>query len=285
MALVRQKKKKAFWLTLRYIVLVGASFFTLLPLIWMVSTSLEPNRELESYSLIPKEVTFQNYVEAWNYPRLYDPKVTLGTMFLNSVVVSFFITIFSLLFDSMAGYALARKHFLGREFLFWLALATLMIPFYVTVVPMYIITMKLGMINTLAGLIVPFVSSGFGVFLFRQAFFSIPLELEEAARVDGASDLYIYWRLMLPLVKPTVATMAIFKILWSWNMFFWPLLIIYDYAKMPLNLGLTIFRGQYVTQWGLLTAGMTIGALPVLVAFLALQKWFIRGLTAGALKG
>ncbi|RLA77511.1 MAG: carbohydrate ABC transporter permease [Deltaproteobacteria bacterium] len=285
MAIVRQKRKRAFWLGLRYLVLIGVSFFTLLPLIWMVSTSLEPNRELESYSLIPKEVTFRNYVEAWNYPRLYDPKVTLGTMFLNSVIVSFFITIFSLLFDSMAGYALARKRFWGREILFWLALATLMIPFYVTVVPMYIITMKLGLINTLAGLIIPFVSSGFGVFLFRQAFFSIPLELEEAARVDGASDLYIYWKLMLPLVKPTVATMAIFKILWSWNMFFWPLLIIYDYAKMPLNLGLTIFRGQYVTQWGLLTAGMTVGALPVLVAFLALQKWFIRGLTAGALKG
>ena len=285
MAIVQRKRQRILGLSFRYLVLAGVSFFTLLPLVWMVSTSLEPNRELESYSLVPKEITFQNYADAWNYPRLYDHQVTLGTMFLNSVLVSSFITIFSLLFDSMAGYALARKRFWGREMLFWLALATMMIPFYVTAVPMYIITMKLGMINTLAGLIVPFTSSGFGVFLFRQAFFSIPLELEEAARVDGASDWFIYWKLMLPLVKPTVATMAIFKILWSWDMFFWPLLIIYDYNKMPLNLGLTIFRGQYVTQWGLLTAGMTIAALPVVVAFLAFQKWYIRGLTAGALKG
>ncbi len=285
MTVVSQKKNRTLKLSLKYIILTIASFTTLLPLIWMISTSLEPNKALVSYSLVPKEVTFENYKQAWNYPRLYDPKVTLGTMFKNSVIISFFITIFSLLFDSMAGYALARKRFKGREFLFWLALATLMIPFYVTVVPMYIITMKLGLIDSLPGLIVPFVSSGFGVFLFRQAFFSIPLELEEAAKIDGASDWYIYWKLMLPLVKPTVVTMTIFKILWSWDMFFWPLLIIYNYANMPLNLGLTIFRGQYVTQWGLLTAGMTIGALPVLLAFLVLQKWFIRGLTAGALKG
>jgi len=285
MARKQRKLKRALWLSLRYLVLIPVAAFTLLPFIWMVSVSLQPDKGIEAYSFIPKELTFRNYLTAWNYPRLYDSKVTLGTMFRNSVIVSFFITIFSLLFDSMAGYALARKRFPGRDFLFWLALATLMIPFYVTVVPMFIITRNLGLINTLAGLIVPFVSSGFGVFLFRQAFFSIPLELEEAARVDGASDFFIYWRLMLPLVKPTVATMAIFKILWSWNMFFWPLLIIYDYAKMPLNLGLTIFRGQYVTRWGLLAAGMTIGALPVLIAFLAFQKWFIRGLTAGAVKG
>jgi len=281
----KMELNKALWLSLRYLVLIVISAFTLLPFIWMLSVSFQPDKGIEAYGFIPKKFTFQNYPTAWNYPRLYDPKVTLGTMFRNSVIVSFFVTLFSLLFDSMAGYALARKRFPGRGFLFWLALTTLMIPFYVTVVPMYLITMKLGLINTLAGLIVPFVSSGFGVFLFRQAFLSIPLELEEAAKVDGASDLFIYWRLMLPLVKPTMATMAIFKILWSWNMFFWPLLVIYDYAKMPLNLGLTIFRGQYVTRWGLLTAGMTIGTLPVLVAFLAFQKWFIRGLTAGALKG
>ncbi len=279
------RKKRMFLLMVKYVVLSFVSFFTLLPLIWMVTTSVEPDKGIESYSLIPKEVSFENYVEAWNYPKLYDESVTLGTMFLNSVIVSSVITVLSLLFDSMAGYALARKRFPGRDFLFWLALSTLMIPFYVVVIPMYIITMKLGLLNSLAGLIVPFVSSGFGVFLFRQTFISIPLELEEAARIDGAKDFYIYWRIMLPLVKPTVATMAIFKILWSWNMFFWPLLIIQDYSKMPINLGLTIFRGQFVTRWGLLTAGMVIATLPIIVMFLILQKWFIRGLTAGALKG
>ena len=279
------RKKKMTWLILKYILLSVVSFFTLLPMIWMVSTSLEPDKGLESYSLIPKEITFSNYPEAWNYPKLYDEDVTLGTMFKNSIIVSSFITLLSLLFDSMAGYALARKKFPGRTLMFWLALSTLMVPFYVVVIPMYIITMKLGLLNTLTGLIVPFVSSGFGVFLFRQAFISIPLELEEAARIDGAGDFYIYWKIMLPLVKPTVATMAIFKILWSWNMFFWPLLVIQDYSKMPINLGLTMFRGQFVTRWGLLTAGMVIATLPIIIMFLILQKWFIRGLTAGALKG
>jgi len=280
-----RKRKKPILLLFKYLLLSFVSFFTLLPLIWMISTSLEPDKGLESYSLIPKEVTFRNYVEAWNYPKLYDPNVTLGTMFLNSIIVSSIITVLSLLFDSMAGYSLARKRFPGRNFLFWLALSTLMIPFYVVVIPMYLITMKLGLINTLTGLIIPFISSGFGVFLFRQTFLSIPLELEEAARIDGAGDLFIYWKIMLPLVKPTIATMAIFKVLWSWNMFFWPLLIIQDYSKMPINLGLTIFRGQYVTKWGLLTAGMIIATLPIIILFLTLQKWFIRGLTAGALKG
>ncbi len=280
-----RKRKKPILLLFKYLLLSFVSFFTLLPLIWMISTSLEPDKGLESYSLIPKEVTFRNYVEAWNYPKLYDPNVTLGTMFLNSIIVSSIITVLSLLFDSMAGYSLARKKFPGRNFLFWLALSTLMIPFYVVVIPMYLITMKLGLINTLTGLIIPFISSGFGVFLFRQTFLSIPLELEEAARIDGAGDLFIYWKIMLPLVKPTIATMAIFKVLWSWNMFFWPLLIIQDYSKMPINLGLTIFRGQYVTKWGLLTAGMIIATFPIIILFLTLQKWFIRGLTAGALKG
>ncbi|MCD6449559.1 MAG: carbohydrate ABC transporter permease [Thermotogaceae bacterium] len=279
------RKKRITWLILKYILLSVVSFFTLLPMIWMISTSLEPDKGLESYSLIPKEITFSNYSEAWNYPKLYDEDVTLGTMFKNSVIVSSVITLLSLLFDSMAGYALARKNFPGRTLMFWLALSTLMVPFYVVVIPMYIITMKLGLLNTLTGLIVPFVSSGFGVFLFRQAFISIPLELEEAARIDGAGDFYIYWKIMLPLIKPTIATMAIFKILWSWNMFFWPLLVIQDYSKMPINLGLTMFRGQFVTRWGLLTAGMVIATIPIIVMFLVLQKWFIRGLTAGALKG
>ncbi|KUK32848.1 carbohydrate ABC transporter permease [Kosmotoga sp. DU53] len=279
------EKTSKFRLFIKYLVLFFFSFFTLLPLLWMVTTSLEPDKGLESYSLIPKKVVFDNYAEAWNYPRLYDPDVTLGTMFLNSLIVSTLVTLSSLLFDSMAGYALARKNFPGKTVLFWAALSTLMVPFYVIVIPMYLITMKLGLLNTIPGLIIPFMASGFGVFLFRQTFIGIPKELEDAARMDGAGDFYIYWKIMLPLVKPTVATMTIFKVLWSWNMFFWPLLIIQDYSKMPINLGLTMFRGQNITRWGLLTAGMVIAILPIIVLFLILQKWFIRGLTAGAVKG
>ncbi len=282
---MNKKGKKLIGGLLRYIILIGVSLFTLMPLIWAFSTSITPDTGIVTYKVIPKSVTLDNYPAAWDYPRLFDENVTLGTMFLNSILVAGAITLASLLFDSMAGYALARKQFFGKTLLFWAALSTLMIPFYVIVIPLYLIILRMGLINSYTSMIIPFMSSGFGVFMFRQTFFSIPLELEEAARMDGAKDFYIYWKVMLPLVKPTIATMAIMKVLWSWNMFFWPLLVVQDYSKMPINLGLTVFRGHNITRWGLMSAGMIIATIPVLILFLSLQKWYIQGLTSGAVKG
>jgi ABC-type glycerol-3-phosphate transport system permease component len=282
---MNKKSKKLICGLVRYLVLIGVSLFTLMPLIWTFSTSITPDSGIVTYKIIPKSVTLDNYLAAWDYPRLFDENVTLGTMFLNSILVAGAVTLASLLFDSMAGYALARKQFFGKTLLFWAALSTLMIPFYVIVIPLYLIILRMGLINSYTSMIIPFMSSGFGVFMFRQTFFSIPLELEEAARMDGAKDFYIYWKVMLPLVKPTIATMAIMKVLWSWNMFIWPLLVIQDYSKMPINLGLTVFRGHNITRWGLMSAGMIIATIPVLILFLSLQKWYIQGLTSGAVKG
>ncbi|HNR79945.1 MAG TPA: carbohydrate ABC transporter permease [Mesotoga infera] len=282
---MNKKSKKLICGLVRYLVLIGVSLFTLMPLIWTFSTSITPDTGIVTYKIIPKSVTLDNYQAAWDYPRLFDENVTLGTMFLNSILVAGAVTLASLLFDSMAGYALARKQFFGKTLLFWAALSTLMIPFYVIVIPLYLIILRMGLINSYTSMIIPFMSSGFGVFMFRQTFFSIPLELEEAARMDGAKDFYIYWKVMLPLVKPTIATMAIMKVLWSWNMFFWPLLVVQDYSKMPINLGLTVFRGHNITRWGLMSAGMIIATIPVLILFLSLQKWYIQGLTSGAVKG
>jgi ABC-type glycerol-3-phosphate transport system permease component len=282
---MNKKSKKLICGLVRYLVLIGVSLFTLMPLIWTFSTSITPDTGIVTYKIIPKSVTLDNYLAAWDYPRLFDENVTLGTMFLNSILVAGAVTLASLLFDSMAGYALARKQFFGKTLLFWAALSTLMIPFYVIVIPLYLIILRMGLINSYTSMIIPFMSSGFGVFMFRQTFFSIPLELEEAARMDGAKDFYIYWKVMLPLVKPTIATMAIMKVLWSWNMFIWPLLVIQDYSKMPINLGLTVFRGHNITRWGLMSAGMIIATIPVLILFLSLQKWYIQGLTSGAVKG
>ncbi len=282
---MKRRRKKFVGGLLRYVVLISVSLFTLMPLIWTFSTSITPDTGIETYKIVPRTVTLENYTAAWNYPGLFDKNVTLGTMFLNSILVAGLITLASLLFDSMAGFALARKEFYGKTLLFWTALSTLMIPFYVIVIPLYLIILRMGLINTYTSMIIPFMSSGFGVFMFRQTFFSIPLELEEAARMDGARDLYIYWKVMMPLVKPTIATMAILKVLWSWNMFFWPLLVIQDYSKMPINLGLTVFRGHNITRWGLMSAGMIIATIPVLILFLSLQKWYIQGLTSGAVKG
>ena len=282
---MKRRRKKFVGGLLRYVVLISVSLFTLMPLIWTFSTSITTDTGIETYKIVPRTVTLENYTAAWNYPGLFDKNVTLGTMFLNSILVAGLITLASLLFDSMAGFALARKEFYGKTLLFWTALSTLMIPFYVIVIPLYLIILRMGLINTYTSMIIPFMSSGFGVFMFRQTFFSIPLELEEAARMDGARDLYIYWKVMMPLVKPTIATMAILKVLWSWNMFFWPLLVIQDYSKMPINLGLTVFRGHNITRWGLMSAGMIIATIPVLILFLSLQKWYIQGLTSGAVKG
>ena len=282
---MNKKGKKLIGWSLRYMILIGVSLFTLMPLLWAFSTSITPDTGIVTYKIIPKSVTLDNYPAAWDYPRLFDENVTLGTMFLNSILVAGAITLASLLFDSMAGYALARKQFFGKTLLFWAALSTLMIPFYVIVIPLYLIILRMGLINSYTSMIIPFMSSGFGVFMFRQTFFSIPLELEEAARMDGAKDFYIYWKVMLPLVKPTIATMAIMKVLWSWNMFFWPLLVVQDYSKMPINLGLTVFRGHNITRWGLMSAGLIIATIPVLILFLSLQKWYIQGLTSGAVKG
>ncbi len=278
------KKQNQWTLLIKYIFVIPACAFTLLPLLWVVVRSVEPDTGIESYSFMPRAITFDNYSAAWNYPRVIDENVTLGTMLLNSLFVAITVTIVSILFDSMAGYALARKNFFGKKVLFWLALSTLMIPFYAIAIPMYIIVIRMGMYDSLSSLIVPFTASGFGVFMFRQAFLSIPLDFEQAARVDGANDFFIYWRIMLPMVKPTIATMIVFKVLWSWGQFFWPLLVIQDYSKMPINLGLAMFRGHNITRWGLLCAGMVVATIPILIVFLMCQKWYVEGLSGG-LKG
>ncbi|HEY8542792.1 MAG TPA: carbohydrate ABC transporter permease [Pseudothermotoga sp.] len=271
-------------LFVKYLLIIPACAFTLLPLIWVVVRSIEPDTGIESYSLIPKAITFDNYIAAWNYPKVIDDNVSLGTMLFNSLFVAGAVTLISIFFDSMAGYALARKNFVGKKILFWLALSTLMIPFYAVAIPMYIITIRMGMYDTLAALIIPFTASGFGVFMFRQSFLSIPADFEQAAKADGANDFYIYWKIMLPMVKPTIATMVVFKVLWSWGQFFWPLLVIQDYSKMPINLGLAMFRGHNITRWGLLCAGMIVATIPILIVFLSCQKWYVEGLSGG-LKG
>jgi len=270
---------------LLYVILTLIAFLMLSPLLWMVSTSLSKDSVIVSTSLIPKEFTLENYVKAWNFPRIFNKDITFGTFFLNSIIVTVCLVIGGLFFDSLAGYVLARKDFPGRTLFFYAALITLMIPFYVTAIPMFLIVKGLGWINTYQGLIVPFLSSGFGIYMFKQYFQTIPIELEEAAKTDGYSDFWIYARVIVPLAKPAFATMGILKFLWSWNMFFWPLIVTTDIKMKVLQLGLTMFRGLNVTQWGLLTAGMTMATLPTILVYLLFQRYFTSGLIAGSLKG
>ncbi len=267
-----------------YTVLIVMAVLMVVPMLWTLTTSLSQDTTTVKLHFLPHKVTLQNYVDAWFYPDRIQKGITMGRFFFNSVVMCVFITVLSIFSDSMAGYVLARKRFPFREQVFFLALATMMIPFYVTSIPMFLFVRDFGWINSFMGLIVPFIGSGFGVYMFRQAFLAVPVQIEEAARLDGLSDLGIYLRIMLALVKPTIATMVIFKAMWSWNIFYWPLLVVNSMDMYTLPLGLTLFRGLNVTRWGLLTAGLMIAVMPIIILFLAMQRQFIRGLTAGAVK-
>ncbi|HBM81192.1 MAG TPA: ABC transporter permease [Clostridiaceae bacterium] len=269
---------------LLYIALTVIAFFMLTPLLWMLATSFSRDSVVVSTSLIPKNFTLKNYIEAWNFPRVFSDEITLGTFFKNSIITTFFITALGLFIDSLAGYVLARKRFLGRKIFFYLALITLMIPFYVVVVPMFLIMKNLRWINTYQGLITPSIASGFGVYMFKQYFQTIPYELEEAAKMDGYSDFRIYFSIIIPLSIPAFGTMAILKSMWAWDEFFWPLIITTDIKMKTLQVALTMFRGLNVTQWGLLTAGMTMATIPIIIIYIFLQRYFVSGLTAGSLK-
>lgn len=270
---------------LKYVVLIVGTFVMLAPMLWMISTSLTADSVIFSYKLIPERITFQNYVRAWTFPSNFDEAVTLGTFFLNSVLVTALITGPALIVDSLAGYVLARRDIPGKNLLFYMALATMMIPFYVIAVPLFLTVMKLRWLDTYQGMIVPFLASGFGIFMFKQFFQTIPRDLEDAALVDGCSAWRIYWSIMLPLAKPVIGTMAIFKVMWSWNQFLWPLLIINDMRMKTMPLALTMFRGLNVTEWGTLCAGMTIATIPMVIVYLLMQDSFQKGITMGAVKG
>ena len=226
---------KTLKLLLAHLPLTIGALIMLSPLLWMLATALTPNTYIAQTSLIPKEVTFENFTEAWNFPRVFDPNVTMGTFFINTLFVTVVITAVGIIVDSMAGYVIARKEFPGRKLFTYAALATLMVPIYVTLVPQYLIIRDLGWINTYKALIIPFLASGMGIYLFRSHFMSVPVELEECAKLDGASDLRIYASIMMPVSKPVIGTMAVLKSMWSWNQYIWPLVVINKLDKKMIQ--------------------------------------------------
>lgn len=251
------------------VLMIGAAFM-LTPLLWMLATALSPNTVIPSTSLIPHDLTFENFVAAWNFPKAFSPNpenpITMGTFFMNSIICTVSITVLGIIVDS-------------------LALATMMIPFYVTLVPEYLIIRKLGWINTDKAMIIPFLASGMGISLFRSHFLSIARELEECGKLDGASDFRVYLTIVMPISKPVIGTMSILKAMWSWNQYMWPLIVSTDISMKPIQVALNMFRGLNLTEWGYLCAGMTMAILPLVIVFLCAQKQFIGGLQAGAVKG
>jgi multiple sugar transport system permease protein len=251
----------------------------LVPLVWMVIVSLETEQQAQSFPpvLIPSGLHFSNYPAAWNA----EP---FGNFFLNSALYAGAATIGNLVFCSLAGYAFARIRFFGSNVLFVVFLATLMVPFQVLLIPTFLIVKDMGLIDSVGGLIMPNLCSAFGVFMLRQFFRTLPIELEEAARIDGTSRLGILVKIVLPLSMPALATLAIIQFVWSWNDFLWPLIIINTTTHAPIQLGLTTLQGAHNTQWNLLMAGTVMSLIPMLALFLLAQRWFIRSVAFTGIK-
>ena len=286
--LSEKNKNRAKSAAMNLILIIGAVVM-LTPLLWMLATALSPNTKIPPTSLIPHDITLQNFLDAWNFPKAFSPDpdkpITMGTFFVNSIICTVFITSLGIIVDSLAAYVLAFKDFPGKNLFVFLALATMMIPFYVTLVPEYLIVKDLGWLNSYKAMIIPFLASGMGISLFRSHFLSIAKELEECAKLDGASDFRIYLTVIMPISLPIIGTMTILKAMWSWNQYMWPLIVSTDISMKPIQVALNMFRGLNLTEWGYLCAGMTMAIMPLVILFLCAQKQFIGGLTAGAVKG
>lgn len=266
-----------------WLILAVSGVVMVLPFVWMLSTSLKSLEEALQVppTWIPHEIQWSNYTE------LFTSSLHLGRMLFNSIYVASLATIGALLSCSMAAYALARLNFPGRGPLFVIALATLMIPWQVTWIPVFVMfTRYFGWKDTLYPLWVPaFFANGFGIFLLRQFFMGLPRDLEDAARIDGCSPLGIYVRIALPLAKPALVTLAIFTFLWSWNDLLGPLIYVDSLDKMPLTAGLSFLQGQHIANWPLQMAGALVATLPIVVIFLLAQETFVRGITLSGIKG
>lgn len=253
------------------------------PLVWMFITSLKKQTDVLTPrpEWIPDPLVWTNYVELFSRSEEFPVLRWLW----NSVFVSTSVTALVLLVTSMAAFAFARMRFKGREALFMAVISTMIIPGQVLLIPAFLVVQELGWFNTYFGLIVPGLASAFGVFLLRQFFLSIPVELEEAAIVDGASAFTIYRMVILPIGKPALATLAIFTFMGSWNDFVWPLIVTNDISMRTLPVGLTIFQGRYTLDYGLTMAAAVICSIPVIVAFLLFQRQITEGIALTGIKG
>lgn len=264
---------------LAYIILVMAAGLTLLPLVWMVSASLMPAGEATAggHHLFPTAVTFEHYRDLFS-------RLHLARQLMNSVVLAGAVTLISLLLNSLAGYALAKFAFRGRDRLFKLLLAALVIPGQVTMLPLFLLLKWMGCINSYWGVIIPAMASIFGIFLIRQYALSIPESLLDAARIDGAGEFRIYRSLVLPACKPILVTLAIFTFMGTWNDFLWPLIVLTDSDMYTLPVALANLLGEHVQDIELMMAGSVLTILPVVVVFVALQRYYIEGIMGGGVK-
>jgi multiple sugar transport system permease protein len=267
-----------------YAILILYSIFVFLPFVWTVSTSFKTLPESLQLTFIPQNPTLNAYITAWT-----QLKPAVYIMFFNSFIVAALATVTNVFFGALGGYAFARLRFPGREFLFLLVLGTLMIPDQLRLVPVYQILVNLQLIapgpENYFGIWLVTAISATSLFIMRQFFLTIPFDLEESARIDGAGFFTAFWRILFPLARPALATVAILTFQGTWNGFFWPLVILQAQSHWTLQLGLSQFRFQYSTNWPPLMAMVVVATVPIVLLYLFFQRYFVSGLSAGAVKG
>lgn len=273
----RRHRRRLAWL---YLVLSVGLVLMVLPFVWMLFSSFKSTPEIRQNptTLLPIDWTLDNFTQLFG-------RLDFATYFTNSAVVAVCVTAGNIVFSSMVGYALAKLEFRGKKLLFVLVLGTLMVPGVVTFVPLFVLTANLGLVNTYPGLILPFLITPLGVFLMRQFMLSLPDELIEAARIDGAGEWRIFLRVIMPLCGPAIATLTILTFLGSWNNFLWPLVVATSEQMYTLPVALALYSvSQNAAQYGLMMAGAVVVVVPVLIVFVALQRFFVQGISLTGIK-
>lgn len=264
-----------------YGMLLAIALLMLFPLLWLIGTAFKDKSEnIFQFppQLIPSHPTFENFVTVWqNNP--------FATYLINSTIVAVLTVGLNLVFCALAAYPLARLDFRGREVIFAAVVSTIMIPFQIVMIPLYILTVQMGLRNTYLGVILPSLASAFGIFLLRQAFQQVPKELEEAARMDGCSELGLWWHIMIPAIRPALVTLAIFVFIGSWSDFLWPLIVLDRPEYYTLPLGVATLEGAFSLDWRLIAAGSVISIAPVLLVFLLLQQYIVPTDAGSGVKG
>lgn len=265
---------------LGYVTLGVLLVFTLGPFLWLMDTAFKSAAQVFQIPTVwfPHPFDWHNLALTWE-------SVPFGQFYFNTFWVASVTTLGQVFTSVLAGYAFARMRFRGRQALFLIALSTLMIPFQVILIPTFLIVKDLGLLNNLWAVILPNVATGFGIFLMRQFFLQIPVEIEEAAVMDGASRLRILWSILIPISRAAIATLILFAFLFSWNNFLWPLVALTTPSNMTIQVGLSFFQSAHVTEYNRLMAGSLISLVPIIVLFLFTQKYFVEGIVTGSVKG
>ncbi|HQU70698.1 MAG TPA: carbohydrate ABC transporter permease [Calditrichia bacterium] len=271
--------KNKLWSILFHLGMLLVAVITVFPFWWMLCASLMPSGEASDFPprFFPETFTAEHYINLFS-------RLNLGRYFLNSLLLALGVTLFSLLVNSMAGFAFAKFRFRGRTPLFAGLISAMIIPGQVTMLPVFLLLNKMGLLNSYFGVILPTMASIFGIFLIRQYLQGVPDSLIEAARIDGAGEWLIYWKIILPLAKPVLVTLALFTFMGSWNDFLWPLIVLTREDLYTLPVALSSLLGEHVQDVELMMAGSVVTVVPVLVVFLALQKYYLQGIMIGGVK-